>query len=302
MCIFCYCDTYLRWSNKMKVLYILNESPFYLQLAWFSISTLRLHNKKIPIEILMVLDNQADNRYIGKFAHFDFGTQKFDVQSFVEAVKVFDVQFNFIKNLDMKEEKGYISAQRMAFTEVPDDQILLLDADTFVMGDVEPLFEELRHHDIIADLTIWGQHGGKIPYLNKQINSINSGVVLFNYGLLNEYGRQVYDLSLRIKGETDPTGRWFSELQKNRGEVGKLGREEIGFAVFIHENKINFRLSKSHEIQTNELKHKTLIHHTQTQNYCRYWQKYFKSGKFEPFVPLEKSLPRKLIKMHYKMV
>lgn len=286
----------------MKVLYILNESPFYLQLAYFSISTLRKYNRHIPIEILMVLDKQKDNRFIGKFAHFDFGIKKFDVKSFKETMEIFDVQFTFIENLDMKEEKGYAPVQRMAFTQVSDDQILLLDADTFIMGDVEPFFEELKYHDLIADLTAWGQWGGKIPFNGTNIYSINSGVVLFNYGLLNEYGRQVYDLSLSIKGETHQIGQWLTEHQKKEGTFGKLGREELGFALFIHENNINFRLSKKGEIQTNELKHQTLIHHTQTQNYCRYWQKYFKSGQFEPFILKRKSVIGKPLKIQSKMV
>lgn len=277
----------------MKVLYIINEASFYMQMAWVSLSTLRMYNKTIPIEILMILDGQRDNRYIGQIDKNDIGVELFNKDTFVESCRDKNIKFTFIENLDLKEERGYHPAQRMSFANVADDQILLIDADTFVMADVEPFFESLKKHDLVADLNAWGQYGNKIPYKGNHLPAFNSGVVLFNYGILNEYGRQVYDLCLKVKGDIHPVGKWLSDAQKAEGSHGKAGREEAAFSLFVHENKINYRLSMSHEIQTNDIRCKTMIHHTQIQNYLKYWAKYFRSGKYDPHPKISRKLVAK---------
>lgn len=267
----------------MKVLYILNESPFYLQMAWYSISQIRKFNKEIKIEILFIHDNGRDNRFIGSLDKNALPIKIFDADSFVHQCKNFRVEFNHVYDLDMKEEIGFHSMQRIAFQNVEDDKILLLDADTFVFGDICHFFESLGNHDVVADLNAWGKYGNKIPYEGIKIDSLNSGVVLFNYGILREYGKQVYDLSMKIKGDDHYVGRWLTEYQKYEGTSGKLCREEIAFSLFLHENKIKYRLSDDKEIQTNNILCKTLIHHTQVQNYMKYWRKYYKNGCFVPF-------------------
>lgn len=274
----------------MKVLYILNEASFYMQMAYVSLGTLREYNKDIPVEILMVLDGQRDNRYIGRIDKNNIAGQQFDIKSFVESCERYKVEFTYIKDLDLKEEKGFHPVQRMAFSQVKDDQILLLDADTFVMGDVEPFFDSLNQHDLVADLNAWGQYGYKIPYGQYELPAFNSGVVLFNRGILNEYGKQVYDLCLKVKGNEHPIGKWLTEAQRQEGSQGKLGREEAAFSLFVHENKINYRLSSPKEIQTNDIRCKTMIHHTQVQNYLKYWGKYFRTGTYEPVPKINRKI------------
>ena len=53
-------------------------------MAYFSLYTLRKYNPDIPIEILLVLDNQKENRFIGKLQEFDFGIDLPDVNSFIK--------------------------------------------------------------------------------------------------------------------------------------------------------------------------------------------------------------------------
>jgi len=269
----------------MKILYLLNESPFYMQMAWFSIYTLRKFNKDIKVEILYVCDNQKDNRYSP--VNFDFGLDIFSKDTFVESLKKFDVEFNFVHDLDLKEEKGYHPIHRIAFQNVEDDQILLLDADTFIFGDLTPFFNALNYHDLVADINEWGRWGNNFPYNGLDVTPFNSGVVLFNKGLLRDYGRQVYDLSMSVKGIDHPVGRWMADYEKFEGSNGKGGREEIAFTLFVLDNKINFRHSTFREIQTTRRFTDCLIHHTQTPNYIRFWKKYFRSGDFKSNLKLK---------------
>ena len=256
-------------------------------MAWFSISTIRNYNKDIPIHILFICDDGRENRYIAGLENYNFGIERFCRDSFQKSCSEFGVKFQFVHDLDMKEEVGFHPLQRIAFSLVEDDQILLMDADTFVFGDVAPFFDALKYHDVIVDMNAWGHWGGRIPYKDKKMEAFNSGVVLFNKGILQEYGRQVYDLSLKIKYDNHPVGKWLTEYQKYENTHGKLGREEIAFGLFLYENEINFRLSNYTEIQTNKIMCKTLIHHTQTQNYIKYWKKYFRSGFFKPHMKLK---------------
>lgn len=272
----------------MKVLYLLNESPFYMQMAWFSIQTLRKYNKNIKVEILYVCDKQKDNRYSPVL--FDFGIENFTKESFVESTKIFDVDFNFVHDIDLKEEKGYHPLHRIAFQNVDDDQILLLDADTFIFGDLSPFFNALNYHDLVADMNEWGRWGNTFPYQGFNFCPFNSGVVLFNKGLLREYGKQVYDLSMAVKGNEHPVGKWMEDYERCEGSNGKGGREEIAFTLFVLDNKINYRLSTFREIQTTRRFMDCLIHHTQTPNYIRFWKKYFSSGDFKSNIKLNQKL------------
>lgn len=271
----------------MKVLYILNESPFYLKMANYSILTLRKYNPEIKVEILLILDKQRDNRYIGELENFKFNYDVVCVNSFIQKCKQYNIKYNLIEDLDMKEEKGFHSLQRIAFTRVEEEDTLLLDADTFVFDDVKPFFNALRYHDMVVDLTEWGRYNEYLQFENMQMKSLNSGVVLTKAGLLQDYGKQVYDLSMKLKGEEHPYGKWLGNIEKTEGTFGKLGREEVAFAFFVYNNNIKFRLSTSREIQTKNRFCDTLIHHTQTQNYIRYWNMYFGKGEFRPKMKLK---------------
>jgi hypothetical protein len=267
----------------MKIIYILNESCFYMRMAWFSLTTLRKFNPEIPVEILFICDNEQDSRYISNYNDFDLGLPVFNKDIFIEeCVRKFNVKFNVIYNLDMKEEAGYHPVQRIAFKQVADDQILLLDADTFIFGDLTQLFEILKEYQIVADVNEWSQYGKRLFYNGKVRSLFNSGVVLFNNGLLNDYGNFVYDMSLNVKGDIHPVGKWLGDYEKQEGTKGKLGREEISFSLFVYDKNLNYRYFRSNEVQTSRIRFKTLIHHTQTQHWIGYWKKYFNKGIFNP--------------------
>jgi hypothetical protein len=251
-------------------------------MATYSILTLRKYNPDIKVEILLILDKQKDNRYIGGLEKFNFGCGIECVDTFVKYCKNYNIDFNFVDDLDMKEEKGFHSLQRVAFTRLKEEDTLLLDADTFIFDDLKPFFNSLKYHDMVVDLTEWARWNRVLQYEGMTFNSLNSGVVLTKSGLLQEYGKQLYELSLKLKGNEHPYGKWLSEIEKREGTTGKLGREEVAFAFFVNNNNIKYRLSDAKEIQTNNRMHDTLIHHTQTQNYIRYWNMYFGSGNFKP--------------------
>jgi len=254
-----------------------------MRVAWFSLFTLRKYNPDIQVEILYICDNKRENRFLGRLERLDLGVPWFNRDLFFRECKKFNVSLNVIQNLDMGEEEGFHSAQRQAFQYVKGQEILLIDADTFIFSDISVLFKELKYNDIVIDQNEWGSSGYRFPFLGKQHSPFNSGVVLFGQGLLQEYGAKVYDLCLAVKHETHPVGVWLGEYEENQNVlIPKLSREEFALTIFILENNLKYRLFRSDEVQTSKYRCRTRIYHTTTQYWPAAWQKFFRKGQFCP--------------------
>ena len=276
----------------MKVLYILNDSCFYRRMCWFSINSLRFYNKSIEIEILYICDNGKDNRKIANLNDFDLGIPWFTREMFIEEMSKFNVIFRFVYDCDLGEESGFPSAQRKEFTKVNGKDILLLDSDTFIFDDIEPLFLHTDNAEIVASKTEWGECGGIMPILGTNLSPFNSGVVLFKDNLLQKYGAAVYDLILEIKYEKTDLGKWYGDYERKYSpkEAYKLGREEIAFSNWVIKEKLKYKYFDQSEVQTVNYKSKTIIYHTMTQNWLQQWVKFYRGRKFLPPKKLNKRL------------
>lgn len=282
----------------MKVVYLINDSCFYQRLLWFSLTTLRYYNPDIPVEILYFCDNERDSRGISDWNNIDLGIPWFTKQSFLEALQPFNVTVQFVEDFDMGEEVGYGSMHRKELHRVEGSELLLMDADTFILDDIVPLFAKLKEHDIWADKTAWGDWGGKYPLMGDLLRPFNSGVVLFGKGLMQEYGRACYKISLDIKKNIHPIGEWLDRyLDLHRVNHPKAGREEVGFTVWIHENKLDYGFFDRSEVQTVRYTGNTKIYHTMTNNYPKNLPRFFDKGKF---LPPQKIKPKYVPKYLYE--
>lgn len=280
------------WVLKMQAVYILNDSCFYRRLCWFSISMIRHYNKTIPIQILYICDNGRDHREIVNYNEADLGIPWFTREMFFEEISKFNVQLNIVNDCDLGEENGFFCAQRQELVKVNGEDNLLIDCDTFIFDDIEPLFENLKYFDIIADKNEWGVHGGNLDIDGTFIYPFNSGVVLFKKDLLQQYGAVVNEISLEIKHERNDIGKWYGEFleSKNENRLEKPAREEIAFTCWVVKNNFKYRYFDPTEVQTVKLNSNTRIYHTMTQNWFDGWSKYFKGGKFCPPKKLHKRL------------
>jgi hypothetical protein len=252
---------------------------------------LRHYNKTLPIQILYICDNGRDHRHIANYNEVDLGIPWFTREMFFEEISKFNVQLNLVDDCDLGEENGFFSAQRQEFTKAKGEDILLIDSDTFIFDDIEPLFDNLKDFDIIADKTEWGSHGGQLNIDGQLVHPFNSGVVLFKKDLLKQYGAVVNELCLEIKHERNDIGRWYGEFLKIKNESPeKTGREELGLTSWVVKNNLKYRYFDSKEVQTVKLNNSTIIYHTMTQNWFTAWSKYFKGGKFCPPKKLSKRL------------
>jgi len=257
----------------MKVVYILNESQFYMRMAWFSLGTLRRFNPDIPVELVLVLDAGRENRNIGNLADLDLGIPRFTTSEFAkECASRFDVRIKLVENPELGEEAGYVSAQRKELWRVEGEDILLLDADTFVLNDISPLWDDDCKVDVTADLNEWGKAHGQIP---GGYEAFNSGVVLFRGDTMQRYARALYKICVDLKNDVHPLGPWLGENRKG-------SREELAFSIWVKESGLSRRLWSKREVQTCSLENQTRILHTMTPNWLRYFVRFFKHGNFMP--------------------
>jgi|688.fasta_scaffold00185_8 hypothetical protein len=267
----------------MKVVYIVNESPFYMVLVYFSLISLRRYNPKIPVEILCIRDKNQHSRQISGYKEKKLGVPWFNFSQFVHECSKMNVIFNIVEDLDMGEEQGFTPIQRKEFVRVDGENILLLDADTFIFADITSLFDSYKNYDIVGDKNNMKKNGVNLPICEKHFYPFNSGVILFRNGTFQEYGRKVYDLCVNIKRENHSVGKYFSNLANkiNESVVKCMGfREELAFTTFVIENNFKSTYFDSTEVQTYKLNGPTKIFHTITPNWYATWLKFHRAGKW----------------------
>lgn len=243
----------------METIYILNENPRYMTMCKYSLSSLRKHNPKIPVTIIFVEDNCRDNRGIN-LAKIKSESK----DSFFEFCKEQNIKIDVYKDLDLKEENGYYSAQRVLFKEYKQERILLLDADTIIYDEIDSIFEKYKKVDIAATTNTFGDHH-LMKWNEKSIRALNSGVVVWNNGLFSKYGEKVINYTTSLKKRTHPMGDWLY-----RFSAEAEGREELAFNLFILDNYLDFCYFDKEDVQKENLVGSTKIFHTLTPNWLKF--------------------------------
>jgi len=251
----------------MQAVYVLNEEPFYLTMASYSLRTLRQHNPTLPVTIYFVEDNCRDSRGITNKDTLDRHIRLVEKQEFFELCKSLNIELKIYHDLDLKEEKGYFSAQRIVFAECPHERVILIDSDTFIFGDITCLFDIYKDVDFAATTNTFGDHY-PTNWKNKSIRSFNSGVVLFNNHLLRKYGEEVYDYCLSLKKKIHPMGEWIHQVSQNA-----TGREELAFTLFALDHELDYVYFDSAHVEKEFYRGPTKIFHTLSHNWLNFFHK-----------------------------
>lgn len=251
------------------VLYILNEEPTYLALASNSLQMLRKYNPTVPVRILFVEDGRRDSRK-GVDAILA------PVPEALLPIRTQEAFFSLCDKLnievwrrpvpDLRGEEGYPSAQRCLIQECPEPTILLLDADTFIWGDVEPLFDAYPGLDFVASPNNYGDIG-PLRIGEVDVRPFNSGVVLWQNGWAKAWSSQVIDYCLKLKHRQHPMSEWLWSV--STADCG--GREEFACTLFVVENNLRYAYFQPEHCQTNQWKQTTLIFHPTSPEWPRYF-------------------------------
>jgi hypothetical protein len=246
----------------MVCLYLVNEHPFYMRMTANSIFMLRQHNKTIPIRLYYVEDG-AKETAAGAFPTV------YSSDNLFELCRGFNVEVVRRPLRVFSGEEGYFYIQKCQWGDVPEQEALCIDSDTFIFDDVAKLFDKYKN-DMSASANQWVYSYGftnELPF-----TPFNSGVVLWRNGWLQKWCAALPELSRGIReGTINPAlTKW---LYKFHPECGP--REEFTIALLLGQDPFttSYLDSKDVLIPGNDidlLKMKdSIIAHT----YSQHWRK-----------------------------
>ena len=253
----------------MHAVYVLNEEPFYMTMACFSLKTLRQYNPTLPVTIYFVEDNRRDSRTTNDPQALLRAIKMVTKEELFSLCKSLNVNLQIYKDLDLKEETGYFSMQRIVFRDCLHPTVLLLDADTFIFGDVTPLFEIYKDVDFASTTNTYGDHYFT-EWNGKSVRSFNSGVVIFNNQNLKKYADVVYDYCLSLKKKIHPLSQWLWSVSQEA-----TGREELAFTLFALDNNLKYAYFDPSHVQKENWKSPTKIYHTLTHNWLDFYVNHY---------------------------
>jgi hypothetical protein len=267
-----------------SVVYITNEHPFYLRMALTSMGMLRNHNKDIPVRIFLVRDQSSqtiERENVSK--HTSINVESTD--QFIETCKSIDVEVLDRPPLIYPGEESFFHINRKYFAELKEDHILYLDADTFIFGDVEDIFDHHEFVDFAACEAMWARRRGWNPgFLPVPVGPFSSGVMLWNNGTIRDWCDLLPRYMADFRKNESTLANWLRTLHSDC-----LLREEFSvtrhvcMAGLVHSfiEKEDCHLIES-EQDIDDLG-KSLIFHSYTPNWKKCYAKLYpkKVGKMK---------------------
>jgi hypothetical protein len=210
---------------------------------------LRKHNKRIPVKVFLL-----SNEFVPKY-NFTKDFLKF-------------CEVNQIQIITRKIDHGYFLSNKHHIKECDEDQILFIDSDTFIFGDVDEIFEKYKKFNFVGCKNKWVQGKGW-NFLNGFL-PFNGGVQLYNNSSHKEILRKMPESCDRLG---DDLKKWLDE-----GGMS-WNREEMAISKIVIEDKYSFEYFKKEDCMIplfeNDLKDikKTIIFHSFTSLWERVYKK-----------------------------
>ena len=277
-------------APEKKAVYIVNDFWLYRFMARCSLVTLRRHNPDLRVEVYHVRDGGANNRDLGGLHTRVAKIPRMGADEFHSVCSGLGVCMIEVTDLDMGDESGYTPAQRSCLQGVGGGRVMLLDADTFVFGSLEPMFSLLDDYDFVADRNSFGERK-TMDYRGQSISPFNSGVVMWGDGWLARYASEVQRYCCELKDGRHPMSRWLYE-NTSVGSKHPQGREELACSLFVLDNDLRFAYATKSQVQTERYYGGCLVHHTLVQNWADAYAQL--RGEVEEPVP-QKRMPLRLV-------
>jgi hypothetical protein len=182
-----------------------------------SIHMLRHFNTQIPIKVIFVSDKSPP-------------------QNLIDYSQTYNFEIISKPSLVFPGQEPYFPMNKIYLRDLTEDKILFIDADTFIFGDVNDIFEYYKEFDCVGCWNKWVYSQGWTDDL-MTVKPINSGVVLWsNQALKDNYDNLVKHRAELNSGET-PLSKWLISI-----EHGKWNREEFSLALFLERNNVKYEL------------------------------------------------------------
>jgi hypothetical protein len=280
-----------------SVVYITNQHPLYLKMVLASVGMLRQHNTRIPVRVFLINDHSAQTIQRENVSlHVDVNE---DNSAFIAACESLNVEVLPRIPLVYPGEEKFFHINRKYFAELPEANILYIDADTFIFGDVETIFDNHQYVDFAACKAEWAiGRGWSSSFLAKPVGPFSSGIMLWDNHSIRDWCDRLpaYMASFR---ENDTTlANWLHSLHEDC-----LLREEFSVTKHISEtNLVHSFISQEecHLIRTEQCIEQvgnSTIFHSYTPNWKKVYHKLY--GKKPKKVALgtikKKFIPRSVM-------
>lgn len=196
-------------------------------MAAHSIGMLRKYNQSIPVVVLHIRDGRSHGAGMTK--------EEFWRHCDAQSVKV--VQ---LPELHLPGEEGYTCMHRTYFQTLMEDEVLYIDSDTFIFGDVATIFDKYQV-DFAACPARWAVAKG---YQNTlKVFPFCSGVHLWKKGHHREWAKALPDISKELRERRHPISEWLYQIDERC-----YNREEFTMPIFLERSGLSYRYFERQDV------------------------------------------------------
>lgn len=234
-----------------------------------SIAGLRKHSN-VPVKVIFLdTDNDCSDEF----------------QSFCDRYDVEIIRKKWIE-CDVGE-RNLFQINKAHLVDVEEDEMLFIDSDTFIFGDVESIFDKYGSFDMVACKNLWVKEGWEPRYL-KKIHPINSGVMYWKRKWAKLASEALPILCKEIRERKHPISEYLYFLDERC-----FHREEFAYNLFIDQQDIQHSYFEKEDVhnllwesEIEDSRNSIILH-----SYTSQWKKVYNAL----YGPSRKSISKKLI-------
>lgn len=173
-----------------------------------------------------------------------------------------------VPKMDIPGEEGYICINRVYFQMMTEDELLYIDSDTFVFGDVGKLFDTCQT-DFAACPARWVSVRGYPNTL--KIFPFCGGVHLWRNGKHRQWASALPEISKELRERRHPVSEWLYQI-----DAKCYNREEFTIPIFLERTGLSYQYFQRDEVMLLEteadfdnIQNSTVIFHCYTGQWTR---------------------------------
>jgi hypothetical protein len=264
-----------------------------------SIKMLRKHNEDIIVRCCHVIDHGRQTLLRGQAVTGDAESDAYvekNTWEFVDIMKDLGVIYHPAKPFRPPGDEHFFHINRVLLEEIPEQDVLYIDGDTFIFGDVANVFDAYKDAGYAGYETRWAySRGWQSDFLYGGMRPVGSGVMLWNKGNVRHWARTLPVYTERFRQGDMPLSKWLYTLHPNC-----LLREEFSVGYHLSYNTASVPveiMSREHCItlhHDNDWKEfgKATIFHTYATGWKQGMNRLRGEGKSAPLrVPKRKPIP-----------
>jgi len=265
--------------------YMVNQHPLYMNMAYQSVTMLRRHSK-VPVRLFLITDAAqstftTERIFPGLDITLDAAALNTIGETLVRKMTAMDVDVR-VRTPHPAEPTFVHTNQSYMATECPEDIVFFLDADTFVFDDIERVMDDYSDCDVVAMAARWPRRepAWKPEWFN-HATPLTTCLMLFRNGTAARWGEFLPAMCCEYAEGASEISRWIRQTG-----IMHL-REELSLTPFVIRNGLRWQLFKDEhcgEIRDGKTLSKSVVCHTFAYNWTKAYRT-LTNGKDLPLLP-----------------